>query len=377
MNKAVTLLAIGGAAAYLTRDKWMPSSAPAATTGSAGAAGTNPQQIGVTTGVNTPIGAQTAGAVALGNGCYSYPTGTAGSTVITCPPGVNPPPVSAPPNNCSTGFTLDAGGVCTRYPDAVLLANLNTLPWSGLTDIPAEQIQRIDPQILGQYSATIGVNGGTILAYLLGLGTGQALDGTMMNGSDGYAYRLQGGVFYRQGTGTRLTGLRNIARALPISQGLLVEASANPQIAALIGNDPRALLTPAQWNLFYTQASGVLQHADLSNGQPRVLISALEYQHRRRATGLETAARLGTLRPARRGAFPLGSINQWIPPGNRTIYQIPGRGAVPAGRGGMIPPAKPFARLGTIQNGGGRHRWKRSPFPRPSDWREYIGEFPQ
>lgn len=369
MNKTVLFLA-AGAAAYLTKDKWLPAVTHAAA--ASGAGGTNPQQIGTTTGVNAPVGGTVAGATPLGNGCYSYPTGTAGSTVISCPPGVNPPPVAAPPGQCQTGYTLDAGGVCTRYPDAVLLANLNTLPWSGLADIPAEQINRIDPQILGQYSATVGVNGGTVLAYLLGLGTGQAADGTMMNGSDGYAYKLQGGVFYRQGSGTRLNGLRSIAHALPMSHGLLTAASASPAIAELMGNDPRALLTADQWNSFYTQASGVVQHVDLSNGQPRLLISAMEYQRRRHAAGLEILARLGTLHPARRGAFPLGSINHWVhPTTSHTIYQIPGRGAVPA-RGAMLPPAKPYSRIGTVHNGGGNHRSQRSPFPRPADWRQPI-----
>jgi hypothetical protein len=46
--------------------------------------------------------------------------------------------------------------------------------------------------------------------------------------------------------------------------------------------------------------------------------------------------------------------NPYIAKGNRTIYRVPGRGAV----------------LGAIENGGGNHRWARSPFPRPAGWRE-------
>ena len=129
------------------------------------------------------------------------------------------------------------------------------------------------------------------------------------------------------------------------------------------------MLTAAQWNNYYTQATGIVQGIPLHPADMQgALMSAEQYQARRAAAGLATGSNLGTLRPARRGAFPLGRIgliNQWVPPGNRTIYQIPGRGAVPAGRGGKVPP-----RMGLISNGGGNHRWARSPFPRPGWWRE-------
>ena len=201
------------------------------------------------------------------------------------------------------------------------------------------------------------------------------------NGSDGYAYKSLGGIFYKQGVSTLTTNgfptvsatlngvgrLGALADALPITNATLIMASANPAIAQLVGRDQRAMLTAAQWNNYYTQATGIPQGIPLHPADMQgALMSAAQYQARRAAAGLQTTSNLGTLRPARRGAFPLGAINQWVPPGNRTIYQIPGRGAVPAGRGGRIPPRK----LGLITNGGGNHRWARSPFPRPSWWRE-------
>jgi hypothetical protein len=201
-----------------------------------------------------------------------------------------------------------------------------------------------------------------------------------MNGSDGYAYKSLNAVNYKQGTATsstvngirmgRLGAVAALAQSLPITQSTLIMASANPDVAALVGRDQRAMLTAAQWNYYYTQATGIVQGIPLHPADMRgALMSAEQYQARRAAAGLQTKTNLGTLRPAHRGAFPLGRvgrINQWVPPGNRTIFQLPSRGAVPAGSGGKIPARK----LGLIENGGGDHRWARSPFPRPVWWRE-------
>jgi hypothetical protein len=367
------LFIAGGVAAlaYFTRNSWLPSATLTATDAGALSVVMNAPQV---TTNNQPVGPNTPGAVPVGNqGCYGYTDSSTGRMIIGCPAGVNPPLTTPSANLCQSGYTMDAGGICTKYPDAVLLAQLNTIPWTGLSDIPAEQIQRIDPQILQTYSSTTGVNAGTALAYILGLGANPT-DGTIINGSDGNAYKALGGVFYLQGTGTRLNRIGGIAAALPITNATLIEASSDPTIAALVGNDPRAMLTAAQWNYYYAQASGVLQAVALHpQGDPRALMSAAQYQAARQAAGLQIAQRMGTLRPAHKGAFPLGRIgliNQWVPPGNRTIYQIPGRGAVPAGRGGMVPPAHPFSRMGLISDGGGNHRWARSPFPRPTWWRE-------
>lgn len=385
-NNGLLVLGGLGVVAYLTRASWLPAAesdfpsvfGPPAT--GSGATGNDPTAP-TTSLANQPISASIPGAIPIGNsGCYLYPNGTANGAVMNCPPGVSPPATTPPANNCAQGFTQDAAGICTRYPDAVLLANLNSIPWTGLSDIPSEQIARIDPQILQMYSTTTGVNAGTALAYLLGLG-GVANDGTIMNGSDGYAYKSLGGVYYKQGTSTLSTvngvGLgrlgavtQALTQALPITNATLIMASANPAIAELVGRDQRAMLTAAQWNAYYTQATGIVQGIPLHPADMQgALMSAAQYQARRAAAGLQTRANLGTLRPARRGAFPLGGlglINQWVPPGNRTIYQLPGRGATPAGRGGKIPPTK----LGLIENGGGNHRWARSPFPRPIWWRE-------
>jgi hypothetical protein len=394
MAKGSGLLILGGvgALAYFTRASWLPTAEadfpslfPTAT-GATGATGNDPTAPTAST-ANQPITINTPGAVPLGTqGCFSYSNGTGGSTIINCPPGISPPTAAAPASNCAAGFTQDAAGICTRYPDSYLLANLNSIPWTGLADIPSEQIMRIDPQILSMYSTTTGVNAGTALAYMLGLGANPA-DGTVLNGSDGNAYKALGGVFYKQGTATtstvngiRMGRLGALTAALPITQATLILASSDPKIAALVGRDQRAMLTAAQWNNYYTQATGVVQGIPLHPADMQgALMSAEQYQARRAAAGLQTVSNLGTLRPARRGAFPLGSvpqalrglhalglINQWVPPGNRTVYQIPGRGAVPAGRGGKVPPRK----LGLIEDGGGDHRWARSPFPRPSWWRE-------
>jgi hypothetical protein len=252
------------------------------------------------------------------------------------------------------------------------------------------------------YSTTTGVNAGTVLAYILGLGANPT-DGTVMNGSDGNVYKALGGVFYRQGTqtlttmpaglattaalaspfergnpfaaGTALRGIgrlgtvSDVAAALPITNATLIAASCNPQIAALVGRNTAAMLTASQWNAFYTQCTGIVQGIPLHDPDMiGALMSAEQYQARRAAAGLQTVSNLGTLRPARRGAFPLGRvglINQWVPPVNRTIYQVPVRGAVPAGKGNRIP-----RRMGLISDGGGDHRSARSPFPRPSWWRE-------
>lgn len=386
-NNGIFILGGIGLVAYLTRASWLPGAESELASiginltpvgGATGSTGNIPNAPTITT-ANQPITGAIPGAVPVTGPApqqvtaYGYGTGTAGSQVSNFPPGTTPAP-AAPLNNCASGFTQDAAGICTRYPDSVLLANLNSITWTGLADIPDEQIARIDPQILNMYSTTTGVNGGTALAYLLGLGVASP-DGTIKNGSDGFAYKSLAGTYFKQGPSTQSTvngigmgRLGAITRALPITNATLIMASANPTIAALVGRDQRAMLTAGQWNAYYTQATGVVQGIPLHPADMHgALMSAEQYQARRKAAGLQTVTNLGTLRPARRGAFPLGHINQWVPPGNRTIFQIPGRGAVPAGRGGRIPPPR---KLGLIEDGGGSHRWARSPFPRPVWWRE-------
>lgn len=314
---------------------------------------------------NSPISAATPGAVALGTqGCFTY------AGMVSCPAGVSPPAPAAPQNNCQAGYTTDASGVCTLYSDAQLLAGLNSIQWTGSTAIPTEQINRIDPAILAAYGADVGVNPGTVLAYMLGLG-GAGSPGQTATGSDGnfYTFTNNGSWQRSAAAGPGLQGigrLGNVAAALPINNSILTEASHNPQTAAIVGSDPRALLTVPQWNYFYAQASGVVQTIPQHPaGEPGAKVNAATYHQIREAAGLPV--RLGTLRPSAPGAFPLGGIGNgparvpYVFPGNRNIYRIPGRGAVPGRRN-----------MGLISSGGGNHRWSRSPFPRPATWREAL-----
>jgi hypothetical protein len=360
----------------------------------------------------TPPGAQTTnsspsintpGAVAIGNGCFSY-QGT-----ISCPPGVSPPAPATPSGNCPPGYTynptlgvcqsntnpaslvactngynMDAAGVCTMYTDAQLIAGLNTIQWPGLTAIPAEQIARIDPQIVAASNMATGITPGSVLAYVLGLG-GAAANNVQATGSDGNLYTMTGGMWVRyipspavhtgggasSGPGMQGIGrLGRLAAALPVTNDLLTKASYDPATAAILGSDPRGLLSVPQWNYFYSLASGVLQTRPTHPfGEQGAKINATQYQALRQQAGLPV--KLGSIRSARPGAFPsglgplrsnMGSISAgpsrkpFVYPGNRNIYRIPGQGAVPQ-------------KLGVIQSGGGNHRWARSPFPRPSWWR--------
>ena len=83
-----------------------------------------------------------------------------------------------------------------KYSDAQLLNQLNLIHWTGLQDIPQEQIARIDPQILSQYGATTTVNPGTALAFLLGVG-GASAEGNKIAASDGHTYQMTSGVYLR------------------------------------------------------------------------------------------------------------------------------------------------------------------------------------
>jgi hypothetical protein len=71
---------------------------------------------------------------------------------------------------------------------------LNTLQWTGLTNIPAEQLQRISPTAIMRYTSTTAVNPGTVLAYMLGLG-GNAGEGAKHYGADGQSYTFASGVW--------------------------------------------------------------------------------------------------------------------------------------------------------------------------------------
>ena len=328
---------------------------------------------------SSPIGSWTPGARRMPGGCWQY-----GNTPVlaNCPPGAGAPTGRAPARGrCLPGFTMDAAGICANTPDQVIVAQLNSTPYTGPQSLPPNPL---NSSILGNYVSTIGVQPGTVLAQLLGLPPNPS-NGTIEAGSDGFNYQTVNGTYIRQGTatqstrstgpigprpmplpaGTRLKGLGAIAAALPITNATLIAASNDPTIAAMVGTDPRAMLTIGQWNYFYSQASGVLQVAPPWPAvDPNTLISAAQYQAWRKAAGLgvelPAAGKLGTIRRSRPGMFPLGGISNgpmrqpFIQPGNTNLYRIPGQGVV---------------RLGVIQNGGGNHRWARSPFPRPADWR--------
>lgn len=327
---------------------------------------------------SSPIGPHTPGAVQLPGGCWRY-----GNTpvLVNCPPNT-PAPAGrdVARGTCLPGHTMDAAGICANTNDQIILAYLNSTVYTGPQDLPA---QPLNASILGYYASTIGIQPGTVLATMLGLPSNPS-NGTIEQGNDGFNYQTVGGTFIRQGTatqstratgpigprlmpfpaGTKLKGLGAIAAAVPITNATLIAASNDPSIAALIGNDPRGMLTVAQWNYYYSQASGVLQGAPPYPAiDPNTLISALQYQAWRRSAGLgvELQGKLGIIRNSRPGAFPLAGISNgparvpFVHPGNRNIYRVPGRGAV---------------RLGLIQSGGGNHRWSRSPFPRPADWRQ-------
>ncbi|HEY2419702.1 MAG TPA: hypothetical protein VGH84_17435 [Steroidobacteraceae bacterium] len=322
---------------------------------------------------NSPIGPWTPGATQLPGGCWAY-----GNTpvLMNCPPGATPATPRDPANGvCMDGFTMSASGQCARQDDQAQLAMLNSTPFSGPQSLPANPISSY---ILAQYATTLGVNPGSILAAMLGLPANQAR-GTFAPGNDGFNYLMVDGVFIRQGTQTQLS--RNLGpigprvrlqgilpSAVPVTAATLIAASSDPQIAATLGNDPRGMLTVAQWNYYYTQATGVLQVAPPFPAiDPDQLVTAQQYQAWRIQAGLTPApargSNLGLILNSRPGAFPLGGISNgparvpFIQPGNHNLYRIPGRGAVSQ------------ARLGTIKDGGGDHRSARSPFPQPAWWR--------
>lgn len=317
---------------------------------------------------NSPIGPWTPGAEQLPGGCWRY-----GNTpvLMNCPEGATPPtPRDEANGRCLPGYTMSVTGQCASGNDQVQLAQLNSEPYvSGPVTAPP-----ISAAILGFYVSTTGVKPGSMLGAMLGLPANQAY-GTFAQGNDGFNYLMLDQVFIRQGTATQLTrptgpiGPRPgklqgiLPSAVPVTNATLIAASSDPTIAALLANDPRGMLTIDQWNYFYTQATGVLQVAPpYPQIDPTALISAQQYQAWRQRAGVSPATakgKLGLILDARPGAFPLGGISDgparmpFIHPGNRNIYRIPGQGAV----------------LGTIHQGGGAHRWARSPFPRAAGWR--------
>ncbi len=320
---------------------------------------------------NSPIGPWTAGAEQLPNGCWRYGNFPA---LVNCPPNT-PPPLPRPVarGRCGPGYTMNEAGICARTEDQATLAYLNSTPYK---EGGAVQTFGLTPTLIGQYVLTVGANPGSQLAALLGLPPNPSM-GTMEQGNDGFNYLPVQGVYIRQGTATQATrptgpigpriklqGLGTITGALPITIATLIAASNDPTIAAMVATDPRAMLTLSQWNYFYTQATGIPQGSPHYPAiEPHAMISAVDYQRWRQAAGLEPEqTKLGIIHDSRPGAFPLGGISDgpdrqpFIHKGNNNIYRIPGR--------------RSRRRLGIIHDGGGDHRFARSPFPRAADWRQ-------
>src|SRR6185295_225675 len=148
---------------------------------------------------NSPIGPWTPGAVQLPGGCWRY-----GDTpvLVNCPPRTAPPPPRPPARGqCAPGYTMDSAGVCARTTDQVMLAQLNSTPYT-----PAAPVSwgGLSPSIIGVYVSTIGVQPGTQLAALLNLPANPS-NGVMEQGSDGFNYLPVQGTYIRQGTATQLT----------------------------------------------------------------------------------------------------------------------------------------------------------------------------
>jgi hypothetical protein len=139
---------------------------------------------------------------------YEYFTSTSSATVTAT---TAASAATSSSTTCQAGWSVDASGVCTQYTDQQLLAQINSIPWTGTNAIPAEQLQRIDPAILSTYTQYVGIVPGSVLAYMLGLG-GSASNGTTLQGSDGYTYTAQNGVFVRT-VATGVNGMGAVATA--------------------------------------------------------------------------------------------------------------------------------------------------------------------
>lgn len=346
-----TLLIIAGigAAVYYYRSQIEAElatlEANAASGGGGGTASSAP-----VVGNMSPIIASTQASVPIGTqGCYfNLPSGN-----ITCPPGVAFPTGSSPSTSCLPGYTVNPAGNCQAVrvasPITPSSSPLRTSPIS-ITGGPV-RVARANPILAAAMSKNANA-----AAPVPGQSASPAAPPPVRINSGGGR------------NGVSLRGISRLAAALPMTNQILIQASHDPSVAAAIADDPRAQLTVAQWNYFYAQASGQLQTRPTAPaGDNGMRVSAAQYQALRAQNGLPV--RLGTLRPARQGAFPLGGIRSgqtsntftpWTFKGNRNIYRIPGQGLVTG----------PVRKMGLISSGGGDHRWSRSPFPRPSWWRE-------
>lgn len=102
------------------------------------------------------------------------------------------------------------------YSDSQLLAGINSILWDAVLT-PADQLTRIQPQIMGIY-ANVPINPNTVLAYMTGVGGAGTTVGQVVNG-----YTWNGTTW--NGTGAGLLGLGmiinlpNIFSNLPVGLG--------------------------------------------------------------------------------------------------------------------------------------------------------------
>ena len=75
-----------------------------------------------------------------------------------------------------------------RYKDNDLVARINAIHWTGLNDIPDEQLKRIDGKVRIGYTKLGPVLPGSVLAYMLGLGD-RTIPGEIQFGNDGLKYK--------------------------------------------------------------------------------------------------------------------------------------------------------------------------------------------
>ena len=194
---------------------------------------------------------------------YSYTTVAPASGTTYAQPSAGTP-------SCTSGYTADSSGTCTQYPDSTLVAGANSIVWSGTTAIPAEQVARIDSQILNKYmgsgGAAVPVNPGTLLAYMLGLG-GSGSQGQTSSGSDGNTYTYSGG----QWLSPALLPAAVAAATSPStsSSAAAAAASSSSSSSSSTATAPSTMVTAGyvdpQGNLWAVGASGQVGGADAIN----------------------------------------------------------------------------------------------------------------
>ena len=132
-----------------------------------------------------------------------------------------------------------ASTITGKYTDAQLVAGINTITYTGSSDIPDDQLIRVGPQVA---SNTGPVTPGTVLAYILGLGADTPAVGTTRDTSSQNIYKFDGTNWVKQGSSTSSTNNPTIANN-PLNVGNLNTTKYDP----LLNQDILALnLTVSQ-----------------------------------------------------------------------------------------------------------------------------------